>query len=383
MISPNEPENDKVLFFNFNQDYSCVSVGTTSGYQMYNCDPFGQCHSQGNAGTSIAEMLFSTSLVALVGVGTCPEFNSRDLHIINTKNNSSICELKFPEPVLAVKMNRRRMIVVLERQIFLYDIRNMKLLHSFETVPNPKGACALTSSPENCLIAYPAQPSVATSPLAPFGQPVSPPPTPKHNDISGDVEIFDAVNMQLIKIIPAHKSPISCLAMNADATLLATASEKGTVIRMFSLPDANKVFEFRRGSYPASIYSISFNLASTLLCVSSDTETVHIFRIPASEEDADAEETKAGMGNKLRRSSKHLGRNIGSILPHMITGMWEPLRDFASLKLPNTGVRSLVALSSTMPQVMLVTSEGYLYEYSIDLEKGGECMLLKQHSLLK
>lgn len=47
MISPNEPENDKVLFFNFNQDYSCVSVGTTSGYQMYNCDPFGQCHSQG------------------------------------------------------------------------------------------------------------------------------------------------------------------------------------------------------------------------------------------------------------------------------------------------------------------------------------------------
>lgn len=32
-----------------------------------------------------------------------------------------------------------------------------------------------------------------------------------------------------------------------------------------------------------------------------------------------------------------------------------------------------------MPQVMLVTSEGYLYEYSIDLEKGGECMLLKQH----
>lgn len=174
----------------------------------------------------------------------------RDTHVLISwiQNNSSICELKFPEPVLAVKMNRRRMIVVLERQIFLYDIRNMKLLHSFETVPNPKGrngsfvhgqqhlfsnlsslllgACALTSSPENCLIAYPAQPSVASSPLAPFGQPVSPPPTPKHNDISGDVEIFDAVNMQLIKIIPAHKSPISCLAMNADATLLATASEK-------------------------------------------------------------------------------------------------------------------------------------------------------------
>ena len=47
----------------------------------------------------------------------------------------------------------------------------------------------------------------------------------------------------------------------------------------------------------------------------------------------------------LRRSSQHLGRNIGSYLPGMITEMWEPSRDFASLKLPSAGVHSLVALS--------------------------------------
>lgn len=49
----------------------------------------------------------------------------------------------------------------------------------------------------------------------------------------------------------------------------------------------------------------------------------------------------------LRRSSLHIGRNIagsvGSYLPEMITEMWEPARDFAFLKLPNSGVRSLVA----------------------------------------
>lgn len=45
----------------------------------------------------------------------------------------------------------------------------------------------------------------------------------------------------------------------------------------------------------------------------------------------------------------HLGRNIagsvGSYLPDVLTEIWEPTRDFASLKLPSAGVRSLVALS--------------------------------------
>ncbi|KAJ2911685.1 hypothetical protein MD484_g8727, partial [Candolleomyces efflorescens] len=31
---------------------------------------------------------------------------------------------------------------------------------------------------------------------------------------------------------------------------------------------------------------------------------------------------------------------------------------------------------------MVISSEGYFYLYSIDLEKGGECSLLKQYSLL-
>lgn len=52
------------------------------------------------------------------------------------------------------------------------------------------------------------------------------------------------------------------------------------MIRVFSIPDGNKLYQFRRGSYPAKIYSMSFNLVSSLLCVSSDTETVHIFKLP-------------------------------------------------------------------------------------------------------
>lgn len=51
----------------------------------------------------------------------------------------------------------------------------------------------------------------------------------------------------------------------------------------------------------------------------------------------------------IRRSSTHLGRNIagsvGSYLPDVITEIWEPTRNFAQLKLPSAGIKSLVALS--------------------------------------
>lgn len=32
-----------------------------------------------------------------------------------------------------------------------------------------------------------------------------------------------------------------------------------------------------------------------------------------------------------------------------------------------------------MPQVMVISSEGYFYSYNIDLENGGECTLMKQY----
>lgn len=34
------------------------------------------------------------------------------------------------------------------------------------------------------------------------------------------------------------------------------------------------------------------------------------------------------------------------------------------------------------PQVMVITSEGVFYSYTIDLENGGECILQKSYSLL-
>lgn len=246
---------------------------------------------------------------------------------------------------------------------------------------------------------------------------------------SGEVLIFDAIKMQEINVIEAHRSPLSCIALNNEGTLLATASDKGTIVRVFSIPDAKKLYQFRRGSIPSRIYSMSFNLASTLLCVSSSTETVHIFRLSAQNEAADlstsaygsssardrsdtpdseapvdsTQLSRVGSGSleerkhngtfagMIRRTSQNVSKSfaatVGGYLPSAVTEIWEPTRDFAWIRVPKPAgggsagpLRTVVAMSSNSPQVMVVTSEGNFLVFNIDPEKGGEGWLIKQYS---
>lgn len=87
-------------------------------------------------------------------------------------------------------------------------------------------------------------------------------------------------------MIPAHDSPLAALAFNASGTKIATASEKGTVIRVFLVEDGTKLYEFRRGvKRCVSISSLAFSVDSDFLCCSSNTETVHVFKLEEPKEE--------------------------------------------------------------------------------------------------
>ncbi|KAL4968783.1 phosphoinositide binding protein ATG18 [Aspergillus stella-maris] len=409
-------------FVTFNQDYSYLAVATSKGFRIFTTDPFAKSYETKDGNIAIIEMLFSTSLVALI-------LSPRRLQITNTKRQSTICELTFPTTVLAVRLNRKRLVIVLEDQIYLYDIQTMKLLYTIETSPNPNALCALSPSSDNCYLAYPLPQKAAPSS---FNPPAHAPPTNTHvTPTTGEVLIFDTVKLEAINVIEAHRSPLACITLNSDGTLIATASDKGTIIRVFSVPDGHKLYQFRRGSIPSRIFSMSFNTTSTLLCVSSSTETIHLFKLVQPSQNSEGSQTYPSAGRRrsfsslsqspdreegeeehgssdlssrkhngtlmgmLRRTSQHVGgafaARVGGYLPKGVSEMWEPARDFAWIKIPkpnqgagpnpNAGpLRSVVAMSSNTPQVMVVTSDGNFYVFSIDLSKGGEGTLTKQYS---
>lgn len=52
--------------------------------------------------------------------------------------------------------------------------------------------------------------------------------------------------------IIAHESAVTCLALNIQGTRLATAGERGTLIRIWDASDGIKLAELRRGTHHVS-----------------------------------------------------------------------------------------------------------------------------------
>ncbi|XP_073890463.1 WD repeat domain phosphoinositide-interacting protein 2 isoform X14 [Macaca fascicularis] len=179
----------QLLFANFNQDITEVkrasraaglgrravvwslAVGSKSGYkffslssvdkleQIYECKMGPHCVAQAgveflassspptlasqSAGITadtedvcIVERLFSSSLVAIVSLKA-----PRKLKVCHFKKGTEICNYSYSNTILAVKLNRQRLIVCLEESLYIHNIRDMKVLHTIrETPPNPAGS---------------------------------------------------------------------------------------------------------------------------------------------------------------------------------------------------------------------------------------------------
>ncbi|XP_035221954.1 WD repeat domain phosphoinositide-interacting protein 4-like [Stegodyphus dumicola] len=176
-----------------------------------------------------------------------------------------VSEFTFSSPVLSLRLRRDKMFVALKTQIHVFSFpNNPKKLFTFDTGGNPRGLCEVSPFPssERQLLVFPGH-------------------------YSGSVQIVD-----LAKIHPgstgapitinAHTTDVACIAINHQGTLIATASIKGTLIRVFDTNKKVKLIELRRGSDPASLYCINFSCDSELLCASSDKGTIHIFALKNS-----------------------------------------------------------------------------------------------------
>ncbi|XP_064634438.1 WD repeat domain phosphoinositide-interacting protein 2-like isoform X2 [Lineus longissimus] len=349
--SPDPPSD--LLFVNFNQDCTSLAVGTKTGYKLFSLssiEKLDAIYDNDSEDINTVERLFSSSLVAIVSLSS-----PRKLKVCHFKKGTEICNYSYSNTILAVRLNRLRLVVCLEESLYIHNIRDMKVLHTIrDTPPNPPGLCALSTNNDNCYLAYPGS-----------------------NQI-GEVQVFDAVNLRAVAMIPAHDNPLAAMAFNMKGTMIATASEKGTVIRVFSVPEGQKLFEFRRGvKRCAQIYSLAFSSDSQFLCASSNTETVHIFKLEVPKERT-SEEPQGWMGyfNQALKSS-------ASYLPSQVSDMLNQDRAFSTARLPGSGLKNVCSLAmiQKVPRLLVASQDGYLYVYNVDPGDGGECTLVKQHRL--
>jgi autophagy-related protein 18 len=79
----------------------------------------------------------------------------------------------------------------------------------------------------------------------------------------------------------AHKTHLQYMCLSKQGTLLATCSQKGTLIRIHSVPSLELVLTFQRSTMSnAKIHCLCFNGSGDALVSFSSTGSCHVFVLP-------------------------------------------------------------------------------------------------------
>lgn len=106
--------------------------------------------------------------------------------------------------------------MVLESKTYVYNFQNLKMIEVIETASNVRGVCAVSPSKDICVLAAP-------------------------DKKVGTIRVIHFDKGSKTLLINAHQSAIASMALNNEGGILATASDKGTLVRLFDTETGAKI----------------------------------------------------------------------------------------------------------------------------------------------
>lgn len=293
-------------------------------------------------------MLFRCNILALVGGGPEPQYPLNKVMIYDDRQSRCIGELSFRSEVKSVRLRRDRIVVILAQKIYVYNFVDLKLLHQIETVINPKGLCEVSHVSGMMVL--------VTLGLR-----------------KGQIRV-ENYGLKQTKFIMAHDSRVVCVALMNDGRLIATASSKGTLIRIFNTGDGSLLQEVRRGADRAVIYSLAFSTTAERLAVSSDRGTIHVFNLKV---DSGSVQTTSNQNSGAPPVVSHLSF-IKGVLPKYFSSEWSVAR----YRL-NEGLQYVVGFGHQKNTVVILGMDGSFYRCEFDPLAGGEMTVVECRNFLK
>ena len=267
-------------------------------------------------------------------------------------NKCQKCKTQKRQVIFYFYINR--LFVVCENKIFVFTFPTFENIDIIDTFQNPQGVIAISANTEETIIAYP-------------------------DKSKGYVRIKSYSSQKPdTSLLNAHESQIACLSINYDGSLLVTASDKGTLLRLFKIDDGTLVQELRRGTENATIYSIAFDPQSKFLACTSDRGTIHIFTlananknikealIPPSESHGDHE--FEGLGSEPKNKKSILGKitNFFNMKKNYFDSEWS----FAQFRIQDS---QAICSFGDNNLIVVIGNSGRYYQASFDPKVGGEC----------
>lgn len=190
------------------------------------------------------------------------------------------------------------MAVVSEYRVILYSAAKFSVVRQLETCSNPQGTFALAPISPAWVLAYPALPS-------------------------GTLRIQSAEFPEAVSVA-AHQSALALLSTDVAGTVVASASEAGTVVKVWQTRDGTLIHELRRGVHPTQISCMSFRDDSRYLAVASASPTVHVFKLDGSKEgekEADVDDiySRAGLSGLAGSAISAITANAPEVINGAVT----------------------------------------------------------------
>lgn len=310
-----------------------------------------------NGGIGIIEMFQRTNLLALVGGGKNPKFQINQLIIWDDHQGKIISKLRFNENLMSVRLRDNKIIVLTRNKFYTFNMKTLVTIAIIKTYDNPLGIIATSNGDINnkLIVAFPYE-------------------------SQGHVFLGEITQKcEKLSVFQAHDSKIACISINKDGTLLATASDKGTLIRIFTTNDGQKFSEFRRGTKTVEMNCIAFDPNNKFIGCSSNVGTIHIFSIAAITKALDEKNNKAKneIEDEPKNSKSFLGK-IGGLL-NIKNAYLESERSFAKFKVQEEN--SILGFGSENTFVV-ITMDGKYYKAAYNPKRGGDCCKIEEKNIL-
>eukprot|EP00771_Trimastix_marina_P003152 gnl/Trimastix_PCT/4361.p1 GENE.gnl/Trimastix_PCT/4361~~gnl/Trimastix_PCT/4361.p1 ORF type:complete len:346 (-),score=50.04 gnl/Trimastix_PCT/4361:12-1049(-) len=250
----------------FNQDKTYFSVAHPSGFACFSCNPFGCAFRRDFPdcrGLDLAEMLQGSNVIFLAGRDGNTRFPPNQV-VIWDDHTGVPRGIEIVNAARAIKVRSDYLVIVQEShttiwQLFADGKLSPRQVRRIKTFPNAAGICAITTQGPLRV----AVPDVSEGRVR-----IVSPALPAERDV----------------VIPAQKSQLACIAMDAEGRRVATASHNGTVIQVYDVTSGALLVKLRRGSTAhARVTALAFNFnARCLVSVSHHDQhgTAHFFAVP-------------------------------------------------------------------------------------------------------
>ena len=352
---------NQVLYISSNHENNYISIGTLSGFKIFSLinkeiELVYQFQYNPSEPVKIIEMLNTSHLALLVGKNESNHLSPKKLNLFDLGEQKIIFSLKpYNKDIKLVRLNKKRIIVYADNAIFIYNLSNMKLLHSIileEDIINTEKTyyqgkiCLSKNSEENNYLIY----SISQS--------------------QGLIKVFDALYLTYVNFIHAHKNPIFKMCINSKGNLFASCSQNNGTIKIFNLPKGEKLFKFQRGYSYNIITGMNFNIiGNRKLVVSSGSGNIHIFDLDKQNKSSEKEKVinKEGYLNKINNIYQKVSKECKDYLNNKNLTTTVNVKDLLGENLlffkegkgnENKNTTIIIAL----------TLEGFFFSISIDMD---------------